>query len=53
MKRLKISLLMTCLVAAGFVQAKDKGDEEKYQWKDGKSGGYSYKYVSNDPMQSR
>jgi predicted Zn-dependent peptidase len=53
MRSVKIYLLSACLVAASFVHAKEKGDEEKYQWKDGKSGGYSYKYVTNDPMQSR
>ena len=54
MKSLKIALLFICLFATGTTPAKDKQDkEEKYQWKDGRSEGYSYKYVSNDPMQTR
>ena len=53
MKQIKISFLFVCLLLAGIAHAKDKGDEEKYQWKDGKSGGYSYRYVTNDPMQAR
>ena len=53
MKQLKISFLYLCLLVAGISHAKDKGDEEKYQWKSDKSAGYSYKYVTNDPMQAR
>lgn len=27
--------------------------QTKYEWKEAKSGGYTYKYVTNDPMKSR
>ena len=53
MRSLKITALVICLFAAGTVSAKDKDKEEKYQWKDGRSEGYNYKYVTNDPMQTR
>ncbi len=53
MKPIKIVLLFICLLASGSISAKDKDNEEKYQWKDSKSDGYSYKYVTNDPMQTR
>jgi predicted Zn-dependent peptidase len=26
---------------------------DKYEWKEGSGGGYTYKYVTNDPMQAR
>ncbi|WP_145661471.1 M16 family metallopeptidase [Chitinophaga polysaccharea] len=29
------------------------GAQEKYQWKEATSGGYTYKYISNDPMKAR
>ena len=53
MKQLKNVFLLVCLLVTGIVHGKDKDNDEKYQWKDGKSGGYSYKYVTNDPMQAR
>jgi len=53
MKRIKICLLFACLLVTGMVRAKDKGSDEKYQWKTDKAGGYTYKYVTNDPMQAR
>ncbi len=27
--------------------------QNKYQWKQASAGGYTYKYVTNDPMQTR
>ncbi|TRZ41891.1 M16 family metallopeptidase [Robertkochia solimangrovi] len=27
--------------------------QEKYEWKEGQADGYTYKYVTNDPMQTR
>ncbi|WP_244620313.1 M16 family metallopeptidase [Chitinophaga japonensis] len=27
--------------------------QDKYQWKEGSSGGYTYRYVTDDPMQAR
>ena len=53
MRSLKIAGAVICLFTAMHLSAKDKDNEEKYQWKDGKSAGYSYKFVSNDPMQTR
>ncbi len=53
MNQIKISFLFVCLLLSGIVRAKDNDPEEKYQWKNDKSGGYSYKYVTNDPMQAR
>ena len=29
------------------------GAQGKYQWKEATSGGYTYKYISNDPMKAR
>jgi predicted Zn-dependent peptidase len=29
------------------------GAQNKYEWKEGKSGGYTYKYITNDPMRAR
>lgn len=29
------------------------GAQEKYQWKEATAGGYTYKYISNDPMKAR
>src|SRR5882724_4392938 len=53
MRSLQITTLLLCLFATGSLCAKDKENEEKYQWKEGRSEGYNYKYVSNDPMQTR
>jgi len=53
MKQIKISILFLLLLLSGTSFAKDKDNKEKYQWQNGKSGGYSYKYVTNDPMQTR
>ncbi len=53
MRSLRIYLLSVCLLAVGLSHAKDSDGPEKYQWKEAKSGGYSYRYVTNDPMQSR
>ena len=37
------------LLAVNAIWAQD----EKYQWKEASSGGYSYRYVTNDPFQAR
>lgn len=45
------SILVTAfiLATAGTLYAQQKG----YDWKEGNEGGYTYKYVSNDPTHSR
>src|SRR4051812_18481659 len=35
------------------LSAKDKEKDSKYEWSETRSGGYSYKYVTNDPMKAR
>jgi predicted Zn-dependent peptidase len=50
MRSVKVALLLVVL-ASGMAAAQDK--DEKYQWKEKKSDGYSYKYVTNDPMKTR
>jgi predicted Zn-dependent peptidase len=48
LSRFKISYLSVCLVLLSTLAfAKD------YAWKEASSAGYKYKYVTNDPMQSR
>jgi predicted Zn-dependent peptidase len=41
---LSVSLLLVCTMALA---------QGQYTWKEGSSAGYKYKYVTNDPMQSR
>ena len=53
MKKRKILFFSACLFLAAMANAKEKTTTDKYQWKDAKAAGYSYKYVSNDPMQAR
>lgn len=48
MKNLKIASLLLAVVAFSNASAR-----VEHEWKDGKSGGYKYRYVSNDPMQTR
>ena len=45
-KRVLLLLLLSCTLH--LVHAQDK-----YQWKEGSSGGYTYRYVTGDPMQAR
>ena len=40
-------LVLTCGIVHG------QGKQEKYVWKQASSGGYTYKYVTNDPMKTR
>ncbi|WP_118949815.1 M16 family metallopeptidase [Taibaiella helva] len=51
MKNKVALLLFTVLLAqhAGFLFAQSG----QYKWEQGSSGGYAYKYVSNDPMKTR
>jgi predicted Zn-dependent peptidase len=48
MKNLKIASLLLAMAAFNSVSAR-----VEHEWKDGKSGGYKYRYVTNDPMQTR
>jgi predicted Zn-dependent peptidase len=53
MKAIKVvALLLLVFISANLV-AKDKDGDEKYKWTETKSGGYSYKYVTNDAMKAR
>jgi predicted Zn-dependent peptidase len=45
--------LFQLAVAASPLQAQDTTYKEKYVWKQATSGGYTYRYVTNDPMQAR
>src|SRR6202789_2329926 len=42
-------LTFVFLIATVVVRAQD----DRYEWKEASSGGYTYKYVTNDPMQAR
>ncbi len=44
-------LLAGLLSASTAIHAQDTNP--KYEWKEGSSGGYTYKYVTNDPLQTR
>jgi len=39
--------------AAAVSNAQDATPKDKYVWKEASSGGYTYRYVTNDPMQTR
>ncbi len=53
MKAMKMACVLVYLLATAVVSAKDKEGIGKYAWSEGKSGGYTYKYVTNDPMKAR
>src|SRR5579872_5854728 len=46
-------ILIAVLVVAAAPQRGRAQDSTKYAWKQASSGGYTYRYVTNDPMQSR
>ena len=46
--KLKQLLVVALLTANSFAVM-----AQKYEWKQGTSGGYTYKYVTNDPMATR
>ena len=48
MRTIRIKLLALALLVSGIAAA-----QETHEWKEAKSGGYKYKYVSGDPMQTR
>jgi predicted Zn-dependent peptidase len=41
------------LIAAGLTANYSTYAQEKFEWKEGKAAGYSYKYVENDPTHAR
>ncbi|SFW71457.1 insulinase family protein [Chitinophaga sancti] len=45
-KTIFLMLLASCIIQLTIAQ-------QKNEWKEAKSGGYTYKYISNDPMQAR
>lgn len=45
-KTIFLMLLASCIIQLSIAQ-------QKYEWKEAKSGGYTYKYITNDPMQAR
>lgn len=45
-KTIFLMLLASCVIQLSIAQ-------QKYEWKEAKSGGYTYKYITNDPMQAR
>lgn len=47
LKRAIFLLLLSCTLYSS------TSAQDKYEWKEGNSGGYSYKYVTEDPMQAR
>jgi len=50
----KFNICRKFLLACAFVLlANCMQAQSRYQWKTGSSDGYSYRYVSNDPTQSR
>jgi len=54
MRLSKLALLAIAIFVAVDVRAKDKSDDNgKYEWQREKSGGYTYKYVTGDPMHAR
>lgn len=40
-------LLLTCALV------NPAAAQQKYEWKEGESGGYKYRYITNDPMKAR
>lgn len=50
-----VPLIMSGIVFTSPMTAQEKGVQtlDKYEWKESKSSGFSYKYVNNDPMQAR
>ncbi|MDP4216041.1 MAG: insulinase family protein [Bacteroidota bacterium] len=51
-KRLSFFFLIQVIVFVPFISRGQNGDG-KYVWKQASSGGYTYRYVTNDPLQAR
>ena len=45
--------LLVVSAAPVALRAQDQSYQDKYVWKTASSGGYTYRYVTNDPMQTR
>lgn len=41
------------LLLASSMSTIAEAQQKKYEWKEGTSGGYTYKYIVNDPMKAR
>ncbi|HXB09433.1 MAG TPA: insulinase family protein, partial [Puia sp.] len=52
-RSLFVLLLTGALTVPAAVHAQDSNPKDKYVWKEASSGGYTYKYVTNDPLQAR
>jgi predicted Zn-dependent peptidase len=46
-------LVFTIAAVPAALSAQDQAPSDKYVWKTASSGGYTYRYVTNDPMQTR
>jgi predicted Zn-dependent peptidase len=46
-------LVFTVAASPATSQVNDQAPSDKYVWKTASSGGYTYRYVTNDPMQTR
>ncbi|GGB14450.1 M16 family metallopeptidase [Puia dinghuensis] len=46
-------LLVGAITAPAKIDAQNANSNDKYVWKQATSGGYTYKYVTNDPLQTR
>lgn len=46
-------IIAVSFLAVGIISGAPAMAQEKFEWKTATSGGYSYKYVENDPTQSR
>ena len=52
MRMTRITTLL-CLLIIGCSSARARETDNKYEWSEGKSAGYAYKFVTNDPMKTR
>ena len=53
MKTLYAFFLVVAIVIAPVTYAQNTNPDARYVWQQGSGGGYTYKYVSNDPFQAR
>jgi predicted Zn-dependent peptidase len=53
MRTIKSLLLFVFVFAGTIITSSVSAQSSQYEWKEGTSAGYKYKYVSNDPMQAR
>ncbi|QIH35928.1 M16 family metallopeptidase [Sphingobacterium sp. DR205] len=50
---MKVNLKTIAFISLLFITAGVQAQIGKYQWKESTEGGYTYKYVTNDPVQTR